>query len=144
MAAVYGVATEAGDCGGDSKAVPEMRVCICQLRRVAKELPDTDIFVGLLAAGEQLKAASKLKGFTDGGGRGAIDVRRAARLRNLGDETRAEYFGAHASTRWACCWDGTEFPTRAHQDHAHWSQQELWDKPQHLTGNQWQSAADRG
>jgi len=62
---------------------------------VAKEFR-TRIFCGLLAAGGTLKDAKKLKWNTfDRGRRGAIDVPRAARFRILGDEIRAEYFGAH-------------------------------------------------
>jgi len=87
----------------------------------------TRIFLWLLLRAEQLKAASKLNGFTRRRRRGAIDVRRAARLRNLVTNPSGIFSVPMAEHTMAVAGAGTEFPDSVrHQDHAHWSQQELW------------------
>jgi phosphoglycerate dehydrogenase-like enzyme len=116
---------------------PEMRVLhLADYDVLPPELPDTDIFVGYSLRAEQLQAAKKLKwlhstaagvsqlmypelrdsGILVTNPSGAFSVPMAehtmglllALARNLPDSVR-------------------------HQDRSHWSQQDLWDKPQHLT-----------
>src|SRR6266851_2864132 len=82
-----------------------------------KELPDTDIFVGYsLRAAQLMYPELRDSGILVTNPSGIFSVPMAehtmglllALARNFPDSVR-------------------------HQDHAHWSQQELWDKPQHLT-----------
>src|SRR5882672_8686989 len=97
MAPVYGVAAEAGDCGGDSKAVVgNAGLAFAELRRVAKGIAGHGYFCGLLAAGGTIEGRQKIEVDPfDGGRRGAIDVPGAARFRNPSDESERNIFGAH-------------------------------------------------
>jgi len=131
MAPVYGVAPKAGDGGGDSKAVAgDAGLAFAELRRATKGIAGHGYFCGLLAASGTIEGRQKIEVDPfDGDWRGAIDVPGAAGLRNPRDESKRNIFGAHGGAHdglaaGACAeFSGTRC---GKQDHAHWSQQELW------------------
>ena len=119
------------------KRWPEMRVLhLPNYDGLPKELPDTDIFVGYSLRAEQLKAASKLK-WIHSTAAGVAQLM-YAELRDSGIlvTNPSGIFSVPMAehTMGLLLALARNFPDSVrHQDHAHWSQQELWDKPQHLT-----------
>ncbi len=116
---------------------PEMRVVhLPDYDHLPQELPDTDIFVGYSLRAEQLTHAKKLK-WIHSTAAGVAQLM-YAELRDSGivvtnpsgvfSPPMAEHtMGLLLSL-------ARNFPdcTR-HQDRSHWGQQDIWDKPQHLT-----------
>src|SRR5712664_1430250 len=119
------------------KRWPEMQVLhLPNYDGLPKELPDTDIFVGYSLRAEQLKAASKLK-WINSTAAGVAQLT-YAELRDSGIlvTNPSGIFSVPMAehTMGLLLALARNFPDSVrHQDHAHWSQQELWDKPQHLT-----------
>src|SRR5882724_7827192 len=119
------------------KRWPEMQVLhLPNYDGLPKELPDTDIFVGYSLRAEQLKAASKLK-WIHSTAAGVAQLM-YAELRDSGIlvTNPSGIFSVPMAehTMGLLLALARNFPDSVrHQDHAHWSQQELWDKPQHLT-----------
>jgi phosphoglycerate dehydrogenase-like enzyme len=119
------------------KRWPEMRVLhLPNYDGLPKELPDTDIFVGYSLRPEQLKDAKKLK-WIHSTAAGVAQLM-YPELRDSGimvtnpsgifSVTMAEH------TMGLLLALARNFPDSVRQqDSARWSQQELWDKPQHLT-----------
>jgi len=119
------------------KRWPEMRVLhLPNYDRLPEELPDTDIFVGYSLRAEQLKDAKKLKWIhsTAAGVKQLMypELRDSAILvtnpRGVFSVPMAEHtVGLLVAL-------ARNFPDSVRQqDRARWSQQEIWDKPQHLT-----------
>jgi D-2-hydroxyacid dehydrogenase (NADP+) len=119
------------------KQWPEMRVVhLPNYDRLPEELPDTDIFVGYSLRAEQLKDGKKLK-WIHSTAAGVAQLM-YPELRNSGilvtnpsgifSVPMAEHvIGLLLAL-------ARNFPDCVRQqDRARWSQQELWDKPQHLT-----------
>jgi len=101
-----------------------------------KELPDTDIFVGYSLRAEQLKAASKLKWIHSTAAGVAQLMYPELRDSGILVTNPSGIFSVPMAehTMGLLLALARNFPDSVrHQDHAHWSQQELWDKPQHLT-----------
>src|SRR5437879_2212596 len=119
------------------KRWPEMQVLhLPNYDGLPKELPDTDIFVGYSLRAEQLKAASKLK-WIHSTAAGVAQLM-YPQLRDSGilvtNPSRIFSVPMAEHTMGLLLALARNFPDSVrHQDHAHWSQQELWDKPQHLT-----------
>jgi phosphoglycerate dehydrogenase-like enzyme len=119
------------------KRWPEMRVVhLSNYDRLPEELPDTDIFVGYSLRAEQLKDGKKLK-WIHSTAAGVAQLM-YPELRNSGilvtnpsgifSVPMAEHVIGlllALARNFADC--------VRQQDRARWSQQELWDKPQHLT-----------
>jgi phosphoglycerate dehydrogenase-like enzyme len=123
--------------GAIRKRWPEMRVVhLPNYDRLPEELPDTDIFVGYSLRAEQLKDGKKLK-WIHSTAAGVAQLM-YPELRNSGilvtnpsgifSVPMAEHvIGLLLAL-------ARNFPDCVRQqDRARWSQQELWDKPQHLT-----------
>ncbi len=116
---------------------PEMRVLhLPDYDRLAQELPDTDIFVGYSLRPQQLKDAKKLRWIhSTAAGVAQLmysELRESGLLvtnpRGIFSVPMAEH------TTGLLLALARNFPDSVrHQDRSHWSQQELWDKPQHLT-----------
>src|SRR6266481_1627104 len=116
---------------------PEMRVVhLPNYDRLAQELPDTDIFVGYSLRPQQLKDAKKLKWIhSTAAGVAQLmypELRESGLLvtnpRGIFSVPMAEH------TMGLLLALARNFPDSVRQqDQSHWSQQELWDKPQHLT-----------
>jgi phosphoglycerate dehydrogenase-like enzyme len=119
------------------KRWPEMRVVhLPNYDRLPEELPDTDIFVGYSLRAEQLKDGKKLM-WIHSTAAGVAQLM-YPELRNSGilvtnpsgifSVPMAEHvIGLLLAL-------ARNFPDSVRQqDRARWSQQELWDKPQHLT-----------
>jgi phosphoglycerate dehydrogenase-like enzyme len=119
------------------KRWPEMRVLhLPNYDGLPKELPDTDIFVGYSLRAEQLKAASKLKWIHSTAAGVAQLVYPELRDSGILVTNPSGIFSVPMAehTMGLLLALARNFPDSVrHQDHAHWSQQELWDKPQHLT-----------
>ena len=101
-----------------------------------KELPDTDIFVGYSLRAEQLKDAKKLKWIHSTAAGVAQLMYPELRDSGILVTNPSGIFSAPMAehTMGLLLALARNFPDSVrHQDHAHWSQQELWDKPQHLT-----------
>ncbi len=119
------------------KRWPEMRVLhLPNYDGLPKELPDTDIFVGYSLRAEQLKAASKLKWIHSTAAGVAqlmyLELRDSGILVTNPSGIFSVPMAEHTMGLLLAL--ARNFPDSVrHQDHAHWSQQELWDKPQHLT-----------
>src|SRR6266852_1914535 len=119
------------------KRWPEMRVLhLPNYDRLAEELPDTDIFVGYSLRAEQFKDAKKLK-WIHSTAAGVAQLM-YAELRDSGIlvTNPSGIFSVPMAehTMGLLLALARNFPDSVRQqDHAHWSQQELWDKPQHLT-----------
>jgi phosphoglycerate dehydrogenase-like enzyme len=116
---------------------PEMRVLhLPDYDRLPQELPDTDIFVGYSLRAEQLTHAKKLK-WIHSTAAGVAQLM-YPELRNSGivvtnpsgvfSPPMAEHtMGLLLSL-------ARNFPdSTRHQDRSLWGQQDIWDKPQHLT-----------
>ncbi len=119
------------------KRWPEMRILhLPNYDGLPKELPDTDIFVGYSLRAEQLKAASKLKWIHSTAAGVAQLVYPELRDSGILVTNPSGIFSVPMAehTMGLLLALARNFPDSVrHQDHAHWSQQELWDKPQHLT-----------
>ncbi len=103
------------------KRWPEMRVLhLPNYDRLAEELPDTDIFVGYSLRAEQLKDAKKLKW---------IHSTAAGVAQLMYPELRDSGI---LVTNPSGIFSVPMAELRG-QDRSRWSQQEIWDKPQHLT-----------
>src|SRR2546426_458232 len=119
------------------KRWPEMRVLhLPNYDGLPKELPDTDIFVGYSLRAEQLKDAKKLK-WIHSTATGVAQLM-YPELRDSGIlvTNPSGIFSVPMAehTMGLLLALARNFPDSVRQqDHAHWSQQELWDKPQHLT-----------
>ncbi|MGB2900683.1 MAG: D-2-hydroxyacid dehydrogenase [Candidatus Acidiferrum sp.] len=101
-----------------------------------RELPDTDIFVGYSLRAEQLKAAKKLKWIHSTAAGVAQLMYPELRDSGILVTNPSGIFSVPMAehTMGLLLALARNFPDSVrHQDHAHWSQQELWDKPQHLT-----------
>ncbi len=119
------------------KRWPEMRVLhLPNYDKLAEELPDTDIFVGYSLRAEQLKAGKKLK-WIHSTAAGVAQLM-YPELRNSGilvtnpSGIFSVPMAEHALGLLLAL--ARNFPDSVRcQDVARWAQQELWDKPQHLT-----------
>ena len=119
------------------KRWPEMRVLhLPNYDRLPEELPDTDIFVGYSLRADQLKDAKKLKWIhsTAAGVKQLMypELRDSEILvtnpRGVFSMPMAEH------TMGLLLALARNFPDSVRQqDRARWSQQEIWDKPPHLT-----------
>src|SRR6267143_1492771 len=148
MAPVYGVAAEAGDGGGDSKAVAgDAGLAFAQLRWVAKRIAGHGYLCRLFAAGGTIEGRQEIEVDPfDGSGRGAIDVRGATRLRNHGDESERNIFGAHGGTHnGPAAGAGEELSgLGAAPGSRALVAAGIVGQAAALDGNQWEGAADRG
>jgi phosphoglycerate dehydrogenase-like enzyme len=119
------------------KRWPEMRVLhLPNYDGLPKELPDTDIFVGYSLRAEQLKAAKKLMWIHSTAAGVAQLMYPELRDSGILVTNPSGIFSVPMAehTMGLLLALARNFPDSVrHQDHAHWSQQELWDKPQHLT-----------
>jgi D-2-hydroxyacid dehydrogenase (NADP+) len=119
------------------KRWPEMRVLhLPNYDGLPQELPDTDIFVGYSLRAEQLKDARQLK-WIHSTAAGVAQLM-YPELRNLGIMVTnpSGIFSVPMAehTMGLLVALARNFPDCVRQqDRAHWSQQGLWDKPQHLT-----------
>lgn len=115
---------------------PEMKVVhLPDYDRLPEELPDTDIFVGYSLRATQLKGARKLKWIhsTAAGVAQLIypQLREAGILVTNPSGVFSVPMAEHTVGLILAL--ARNFPdTVRQQDKANWSQQELWDKPQHL------------
>src|SRR6266849_6049029 len=116
---------------------PEMRVVhLPDYDRLAQELPDTDIFVGYSLRPQQLKDAKKLKWIHSTAAGVAQLMYPALRESGLLVTNPRGIFSVPMAehTMGLLLALARNFPDSVrHQDRSHWSQQELWDRPQHLT-----------
>jgi D-2-hydroxyacid dehydrogenase (NADP+) len=119
------------------KRWPQMRVAhLPNYDRLAQELPDTDIFVGYSLRAEQLKDAKRLK-WIHSTATGVAQLM-YPELRNSGIlvTNPSGIFSVPMAehTMGLLLALARNFPDSVRgQDRAKWSQQEIWDKPQHLT-----------
>lgn len=119
------------------KRWPEMRVLhLPNYDRLAEELPDTDIFVGYSLRAEQLKDAKKLKWIHSTAAGVAQLMYPELRDSRIMVTNPSGIFSVpmaeHAMGLLLAL--ARNFPDSVRQqDRARWSQQEIWDKPQHLT-----------
>jgi phosphoglycerate dehydrogenase-like enzyme len=119
------------------KRWPEMRVVhLPNYDRLAEELPDTDIFAGYSLRAEQLKHAKKMK-WIHSTATGVAQLM-YPELRDSGimvtnpSGVFSVPMAEHAMGLLLALARNFPDSVRA-QDLAKWSQQEIWDKPQHLT-----------
>jgi D-2-hydroxyacid dehydrogenase (NADP+) len=116
---------------------PEMRVLhLPNYDRLPEELPNADIFVGYSLRAKQLKDAKKLK-WIHSTAAGVAQLM-YPELRDSGilvTNPRAVFSVPMAEhTMGLLLGLARNFPdSLRQQDQSHWSQQELWDNPQHLT-----------
>jgi phosphoglycerate dehydrogenase-like enzyme len=119
------------------KRWPEMRVLhLPNYDRLAEELPDTDIFVGYSLRLEQLKAANKLKWIHSTAAGVAQLMYPELRDSGIMVTNPSGIFSVPMAehTMGLLLALARNFPDSVRgQDRAQWSQQEIWDKPQHLT-----------
>jgi len=119
------------------KRWPEMRVLLLpNYDGLPKELPDTDIFVGYSLRAEQLKDAKKLKWIHSTAAGVAQLMYPELRDSGILVTNPSGIFSVPMAehTMGLLLALARNFPDSVRQqDRAHWSQQELWDKPQHLT-----------
>jgi phosphoglycerate dehydrogenase-like enzyme len=116
---------------------PAMRVVhLPGYERLPEELPNTDIFVGYSLRPEQLKAAKKLK-WIHSTAAGVAQLM-YPELRDSGIVVTnpkgifSVPMAEHAMGLLLAL--ARNFPDSVrYQDRAHWGQQDIWDKPQHLT-----------
>jgi phosphoglycerate dehydrogenase-like enzyme len=118
------------------KRWPEMRVLhLPNYDGLPKELPDTDIFVGYSLRAEQLKDAKKLKWIHSTAAGVAQLMYPELRDSGILVTNPSGIFSVPMAehTMGLLLALARNFPDSVrYQDHAHWSQQELWNKPQHL------------
>ena len=116
---------------------PEMRVLhLPNYDRLAEELPDTDIFVGYSLRAEQLKDAKKLKWIHSTAAGVAQLMYPELRDSGIMVTNPSGIFSTPMAeqTMGMLLALARNFPDIVRQqDRAHWSQQDIWDKPQHLT-----------
>jgi phosphoglycerate dehydrogenase-like enzyme len=120
-----------------AKRWPEMRVLhLPNYDGLPKELPDTDIFVGYSLRAQQLKDAKKLKWIHSTAAGVAQLMYPELRDSGILVTNPSGIFSVPMAehTMGLLLALARNFPDSVrHQDQAHWAQQELWDKPQHLT-----------
>jgi phosphoglycerate dehydrogenase-like enzyme len=118
------------------KRWPEMRVLhLPDYDGLPQELPDTDIFVGYSLRAEQLTAARKLKWIHSTAAGVAQLMYPELRDSGIVVTNPSGIFSVPMAehTTGLLLALARNFPDSVRQqDLAHWSQQELWDKPQHL------------
>ena len=116
---------------------PEMRVLhLTDYDLLPPELPDTNIFVGYSLRPQQLQDAKKLKWLHSTAA--GVSQLMYPELRDSGilvTNPRGAFSVPMAEhTMGLLLALARNFPdSLRHQDRSHWSQQDLWDKPQHLT-----------
>jgi D-2-hydroxyacid dehydrogenase (NADP+) len=116
---------------------PEMRVLhLPNYDQLPAELPDTDIFVGYSLRAEQLTDAKKLKWIHSTAA--GVEQLMYPELRDSGilvtNPSGVFSVPMAEHTMGLLLALARNFPDSVRQqDRARWSQQELWDKPQHLT-----------
>src|SRR5260370_8716708 len=116
---------------------PEMRVVhLPDYDRLPEELPDTDIFVGYSLRARQLKDARTVKWIhSTAAGVAQLmypELRDSGILVTTPRGVFSVPMAEHAMGLMLAL--ARNFPDSVRQqDQSHWSQQELWDKPQHLT-----------
>ncbi len=119
------------------KRWPEMRVVhLPDYDKLPEELPDTDIFVGYSLRAKQLKDAKKLKWIHSTAAGVAQLMYPELRDSGILVTNPSGIFSVPMAehTMGLLLALARNFPDCVRQqDRAHWSQQELWDKPQHLT-----------
>src|SRR6267378_1478151 len=119
------------------KCWPAMRVVhLPDYDRLPQELPDTDIFVGYSLRAKQLADAKKLKWIHSTAAGVAQLIYPELRDSGILVTNPSGIFSVPMAehTMGLLLALARNFPDAVRQqDHAHWSQQELWDKPQHLT-----------
>jgi D-2-hydroxyacid dehydrogenase (NADP+) len=119
------------------KRWPEMRVVhLPNYDRLAEELPDADIFVGYSLRAEQLKHAKKMKWIhSTATGVAQLmypELRDSGIMATNPSGVFSVPMAEHAMGLLLALARNFPDSVRA-QDLAKWSQQEIWDKPQHLT-----------
>jgi D-2-hydroxyacid dehydrogenase (NADP+) len=118
------------------KRWPEMRVVhLPDYEKLPEELPDTDIFVGYSLRPKQLKDASKLKWLHSTAAGVAQLMYPELRDSGILVTNPSGVFSVPMAehTMGLLLALARNFPDSVRQqDCANWSQQELWDKPQHL------------
>jgi len=119
------------------KRWPEMRALhLPNYDRLAEELPDTDIFVGYSLRAEQLKDAKKLKWIHSTAAGVAQLMYPELRDSGIAVTNPSGIFSVPMAehTIGLLLALARNFPDSVRgQDRARWSQQEIWDKPQHLS-----------
>ena len=119
------------------KRWPEMRVLhLPNYDHLAKELPDADIFVGYSLRPEQLKEAKKLKWIHSTAAGVAQLMYSELRDSGIMVTNPSGIFSVPMAehTMGLLLALARNFPDSVRgQDRARWAQQEIWDKPQHLT-----------
>src|SRR5690348_967618 len=116
---------------------PEMRVMhLPDYDRLPEELPDTDIFIGYSLRAEQLQAAKKLKWIHSTAAGVAQLMYPELRDSGIMVTNPSGIFSVPMAehTMGLLLALARNFPDSVRgQDRAKWAQQEIWDKPQHLT-----------
>jgi len=119
------------------KRWPEMRVVhLPNYDRLTEELPDADIFVGYSLRAEQLKDAKKLKWIHSTAAGVAQLMYPELRDSGIMVTNPSGIFSVPMAehTMGLLLALARNFPDSVRgQDRANWAQQEIWDKPQHLT-----------
>jgi phosphoglycerate dehydrogenase-like enzyme len=116
---------------------PEMRVVhLPDYDRLSEELPDTDIFIGYSLRAEQLTHAKKLKWIHSTAAGVAQLMYPELRDSGIVVTNPSGVFSPPMAehTMGLLLALARNFPdSTRHQDRSHWGQQDIWDKPQHLT-----------
>ncbi len=116
---------------------PEMRVLhLPDYDHLPQELPDTDIFVGYSLRPQQLKLAGKLKWLHSTAAGVAQLMYPELRDSGIVVTNPSGIFSVPMAehTMGLLVALARNFPDSVrYQDKSHWGQQDLWDKPQHLT-----------
>jgi len=116
---------------------PKMRVLhLPDYDPLAQELPDTDIFVGYSLRPQQLKLAKKLKWLHSTAAGVAQLMYPELRDSGVMVTNPSGIFSVPMAehTMGLLVALARNFPDSVrHQENSHWGQQEIWDRPQHLT-----------
>lgn len=116
---------------------PRMRVLhLTNYDHLAQELPDTDIFIGYSLRPKQLSEAKKLKWIHSTAAGVAQLMYPELRDSGILVTNPSGIFSVPMAehTMGLLLALARNFPDAVrHQDRCHWGQQEIWDKPQHLT-----------
>jgi phosphoglycerate dehydrogenase-like enzyme len=116
---------------------PDMRVLhLPDYDHLPEELPDTDIFVGYSLRAEQLTHAKKLKWIHSTAAGVAQLMYPELRDSGIVVTNPSGVFSPPMAehTMGLLLALARNFPdSTRHQDRSHWGQQDIWDKPQHLT-----------
>jgi D-2-hydroxyacid dehydrogenase (NADP+) len=116
---------------------PDMRVLhLPNYDHLPEELPDTDIFVGYSLRAEQLTHAKKLKWIHSTAAGVAQLMYPELRESGIVVTNPSGVFSPPMAehTMGLLLALARNFPdSTRHQDRSHWGQQDIWDKPQHLT-----------